>query len=393
MTYIGIFGRRNCGKSSVINALTLQDLAIVSDVPGTTTDPVRKTVEIFGMGPVVFVDTAGIDDAGALGDKRVKKSLDTIAKIDLGILVFSENIWGNEEENILKIFKDNGLPFVIVHNKSDILLIYNNLKKSIEDKYQTKVFEFSAKNADKRGDFLELLAKIAPPTQHSDNQLFDGLVKENDIVLLITPCDSEAPTGRMILPQVQAIRSVLDQKAIVVDVLPEQVSASLAMLKCQPAMVVTDSQAFAEVVKCLPKDQPLTSFSILLARQKGFFDKTIIGTKYISQLKDGSKILIMESCTHQTSCEDIGRVKLPNLLKKFTGKNLVFEFVSGLSPLPNDLNTFAMAIQCGGCMATARQVNNRLQNCLNAGVQVSNYGMALAFCNGIFERAIAPLMP
>ncbi|MDR2511835.1 MAG: [FeFe] hydrogenase H-cluster maturation GTPase HydF [Bacteroidales bacterium] len=392
MTYIGIFGRRNCGKSSIINALTLQDLAIVSDVPGTTTDPVRKTVEIFGIGPVVFVDTAGIDDVGVLGDKRVKKSLDSIAKIDVGILVFSENVWGNEEENILKIFKDNGLPFVIVHNKSDIRLIDNNLQKIIEEKYRTKIFEFSAQNNDKRNDFLELLTKIVPPTQHSDNQLFDNLVKENDIVLLITPCDSEAPTGRMILPQVQAIRSVLDQKAIVIDVLPEQIPASLAMLKRKPVIAVTDSQVFAEVVKILPKDQPLTSFSILLARQKGFFDTTVIGTKYISQLKDGNKILIMESCTHQTSCEDIGRVKLPNVLRKFTGKNLAFKFVSGLSPLPDDLNTFAMAIQCGGCMATARQVNNRLQNCINAGVQVSNYGMALAFCNGIFERATAALM-
>jgi [FeFe] hydrogenase H-cluster maturation GTPase HydF len=391
MTYIGIFGRRNSGKSSIINALTQQDLAIVSDIPGTTTDPVRKTVELFGIGPVVFVDTAGIDDDSMLGEKRVKKSLEIIAKIDCAILVFSENKWDSEEDKLLKLLQDNDLPILVVSNKSDVIPLDGILKNQLEHQYKSEIFEFSAKNNDKRTEFLEILTKIVPPTQHSQNTMFDGLLKPNDIVLLITPIDSEAPTGRMILPQMQAVRAGLDNDAIVIDVKVEQIEQALSLLKQTPKLAVTDSQAFAQVMQILPEDQPLTSFSILLARQKGFFDKTYEGTKHISELKDGDKVLIMESCTHQTSCDDIGRVKLPRLLQSFTKKSLNFEFVSGLSPLPDNLSSFALALQCGGCMVSNRQVNNRLQQCLNQGVQVSNYGMALAFINGIFERATESL--
>ncbi|GHU85262.1 [FeFe] hydrogenase H-cluster maturation GTPase HydF [Bacteroidia bacterium] len=390
MTNIGIFGKRNSGKSSIINSLTEQDLAIVSDIPGTTTDPVKKTVEIFGIGPVTLIDTAGIDDNSILGNQRVKKTLETIDKIDFAILVISQLQWTKEDEDLVSLFKDNGVSFMIVHNKSDIKPLAPELKKLLEDKYQAPMFEYSTLTNEHRNNFLEAIQIHLPPTKHTKNSMFDGLIKPEDIVLLVTPIDSEAPTGRMILPQMQAVRSLLDNNAIVVDCQVSQISKALQSLNVKPALVVTDSQAFAEVVKLIPESQKLTSFSILLAKQKGFFEETIQGTKCIENLKDGDKVLILESCTHQTSCDDIGRVKLPRLLTKYTGKNLQFEFISGLSPLPENIAEYALAIQCGGCMVTARQINIRLRRITSAGVPVSNYGMSLAYVNGIFNRSLQP---
>lgn len=382
--HIGIFGRRNSGKSTLINLLTGQEIAIVSDKPGTTTDPVKKSVEIIGIGAVVLVDTAGIDDVGELGKKRIEKSLQTIKKVDCAILIIADNQFGQYELDLIGQFEKYETPYLILHNKRDITKIASHTKTIIKKHSKSKIIDFSSKNSKDTAKLIAALKKISPAASRQNISLIGDLVKPKDVVLLITPIDSEAPEGRLILPQNQTIRDTLNNHCITI-VLKETELDDFLKLGIKPALVVTDSQVFGYVAKRIPENIPLTSFSIIFARLKGDFSAYLQGTPHISELRDGDHILILESCTHQSSCDDIGRVKIPNLLRKFTGKELSFTFVSGLSEISHE--NYALVIQCGGCMVTRKQLTNRLKPFAKNDIPVTNYGMTLAYVNGIFERA------
>ena len=382
--HIALYGRTNSGKSSIINKLTGQSIAIVSDLAGTTTDPVKKSIEIFGIGPVVLIDTAGIDDSSELGKKRIEKTYQTLKEIDCALLVIAGNQFGAPEQQLIEQFKQYAVPFVIVHNKADEMALDEDLKQSIENQYLTKILEFSALR-DNPQVIVEALKGAIPESAYHHASMLGGIVKPNDVVVLVTPIDDEAPVGRMILPQVMAIRDALDNDCLCV-VLKETHLQRYFDTMPRPDLVVTDSQAFAMVSRIVPEEVPLTSFSIVLARLRGDFENYLKGTPQLARLKDGDKILMLESCTHEISCGDIGRVKLPALIRKFTGKNIQFDYVAGLAPIDN-LHQYAMAIQCGGCVATRKQLLNRTNQAVQAGVPISNYGMTIAFMTGIFERA------
>ena len=382
--HIGIFGRMNYGKSSIINKLTGQPMAIVSDHPGTTTDPVKKSIEIFGIGPVVLIDTAGIDDISGLGTKRVEKTYEVLNEIDCAILVIAGEEFGEVECEIISQFKKHDISFIVVHNKSDIYSLSAKTRTIIEKGFDTKVLEFSALKDDAK-ILQKALKKAIPESAYKKAALLDGLIKPGELVLLVTPIDAEAPEGRMILPQVMTIRDVLDNDCICVVLKETNLKQYFESGMPRPNLVVTDSQVFKLVDEIVPKDVMLTSFSIILARYRGDFENYLKGTPHLSDLKDGDKILMLESCTHEISCGDIGRVKLPNLIRKFTGKNIEFTYLSGLTPIEN-IKQYAMAIQCGGCMATRKQLFNRTNMAVENGIPISNYGMAIAYMNGIFER-------
>lgn len=382
--HIGIFGKRNQGKSMLINALAGQNIAIVSNVPGTTTDPVKKSMEIFGIGPCVLVDTAGLDDSGEIGQKRVAKSLESLKIIDIALLLVSNNQYGEAEKEVIEQFKKYELPFVIVHNKSDIQALTPQCRQQLES-FGAPVIDCSAATRQGLEELIQAIVKTTPASAYSKENLLDDIIHEGETIVLVMPQDSEAPEGRLILPQVQVIRNILDNKAIAICLQPSELAGYLTIYK--PDLVITDSQVFGEVSKVVPANIPLTGFSIVLARSKGNFDNFIKGTQQLRQLKDGDTILMLESCTHLSSCEDIGRHKLPRLIQQFTGKKLNFQFVAALSPLPS-LDNISMAIQCGGCMVTKRQLMNRLKEIIDKGIPVSNYGMTLSFVNGIFDRAM-----
>ena len=360
---IGFFGRRNVGKSTMINWLTGQQIAIVSDTAGTTTDPVRKSMEIGGIGPVVLIDTAGIDDEGELGAMRVEKSMAALAEVDLALLLYTDGAYGEPEERVERWCMEHGTPMLKVLTKGAPL---------------------------DKDELISKIKKALPETAYRGRSLLGDVVGRNDTVVLVTPIDSSAPEGRMILPQVQVLRDLMDLHVMAVFCQPEELPSTMAALKTAPRLVVTDSQVFAKVAATVPDEVPLTSFSVVLARQKGLFKEYLDGTKKIGELKDGDRVLLLESCTHNVTCEDIGRVKLPALLQKATGKRLEFDILAGadsLSTFHMPLSSYALVIQCGGCVITAQQVKARLLPALEAGVPVSNYGLALAWCNGIFERA------
>ena len=384
--HIGIFGRRNVGKSALINALTGQEIAIVSDIAGTTTDPVKKTMEISGIGPMVLIDTAGIDDVNELGEKRVEKTRNVLKHIDLAVIVITDYLYDETEENIVKQLYELDTSFIIVNNKSDIV----DIKKIIIE--NNIVIPISAKTGFGISELIEALKQKMPVSAYHTHSLLEGLVKENDTVLLITPIDSAAPEGRLILPQVQTIRAILDADAMAVVIKEDKVKdffnarSAENSQRTQVDLVITDSQVFKTVAPLIPENIPLTSFSILLARFKGDYDNYLKGTPQIEHLKDGDAVLIMESCTHLTSCEDIGRVKIPKWLTEYTGKNLHFDFVSGLTPVKN-IEKYALVVQCGGCMITKKQILNRLKPAVDAGILITNYGMLIAYLTGIFERA------
>lgn len=382
--HIGIFGKRNQGKSMLINALAGQNIAIVSDVPGTTTDPVKKSMEIFGIGPCVLVDTAGLDDSGEVGKKRVAKSLESLKIIDIALLLISNNQFGEDEKELIKQFNSFELPYIIVHNKADLQVLNPQCRSQLEA-YGAPVIDCSAATRQGLDELIQAIVKTTPASAYSKENLLDDIIHEGETIVLVMPQDSEAPEGRLILPQVQVIRNILDNKAIAICLQPSELSTYLAIH--QPDLVITDSQAFGEVSKIVPDSIPLTGFSIVLARSKGNFEHFLKGTQQLRQLQDGDTILMLESCTHLSSCEDIGRHKLPRLIQKFTGKQLNFQFVAALSPLP-PLDNISMAIQCGGCMVTKRQLMNRMKEIINKKIPVSNYGMTLSLVNGIFERAI-----
>ena len=375
----------------MINALAGQEIAIVSGIAGTTTDPVRKSMEITGLGPVILVDTAGIDDVGELGTKRVARTLDALKTVDLAILVIADNQFDNTELELIEQFNEYIIPFFIVHNKSDIQALNKDLAKSLSERFTTDVLEFTCLNSDKE-KLVSALRKYMPQSAYKTNTLVGDLIQYGDVVLLITPVDIEAPEGRLILPQVQVIRDVLDHDGVAVVVKEREVDAYIRKMSPKPSLVITDSQVFLKADAAIPKEIPLTSFSIVLARQKGDFVNYVKGTPAIGKLKDGDRVLILESCTHHVSCDDIGRVKIPRWLSNFTGKQLTFEVVSGLDRLPVNIRDYALVVQCGGCVITGKQLVSRLKPAIEAGVPVTNYGMAIAFSHGIFERAVAPFM-
>lgn len=390
--HIGIFGRRNAGKSSFINALTGTDTAIVSDVAGTTTDPVKKSMEIFGIGPAVIIDTAGIDDEGELGKKRIARTLQTISRIDLAILIISGNRFGIEETGLITSFRKADLPCIIIHNKTDLEPLKNETISDIRKTTDAAITEFSSVTNQGKDEVIEAIRANIPETAYQKSSLFHGLLKRNDVVMLITPVDSEAPDGRMILPQVMAIRDVLDNDAVNIVVKETEAEAFLKNTGIKPRLVVTDSQAFGYVSSIIPRDIPLTGFSVAYARMRGPFEEYVKGAAKLSDLHNGDRILILESCTHQVSCEDIGRFKLPRWIREFSQKELEFDAVAGLSEIPRPIHHYAMVIQCGGCMITRRQVLARLQPAIEAGIPVTNYGIAIAYLNGILERAVEPFM-
>lgn len=389
--HIGIFGRRNVGKSSLINLLLGQDFAIVSDQAGTTTDPVKKRMEIPDVGPVQLIDTAGVDDIGEVGQKRVEKSLKLVDEVDLALLVFTGNIFGKEEKDLLAQLKENEVPVVVVHNQSDIIPLDCGVAGDLTNMYDCDVVEFSCRMKDpqEQKDAVEMLMAFIVKgllVQGGEKTIMQGLVGPGDNFVLVCPIDSEAPAGRLILPQVMAIRDILDNGGIATVLQPEQLEG---YLNTNPAvkMVITDSQAFKQVATIVPENLPLTSFSVLMARAKGPFEEYVKGVEAIGKLKEGDNVLVLESCTHHTSCEDIGRVKIPMMLQKKAGCKLNFTFVSGLDELP-PLENFALALQCGGCMVTHRQLRNRIRRVVAAGVPVTNYGMCIASITGIFQRAV-----
>jgi len=385
--HIGIFGRRNNGKSSLINALAKQNIAIVSDVPGTTTDPVKKSIELFGIGPVILIDTAGIDDTGDLGKLRIEKTAEALKIIDLAIIVITANIIGDEEVSLVSRCKEYGIPFFFIHNKADQEALSDDTRSRVERETGAAVMDFSCIRKDDTDAVADMIRKVLPQDLLQRTTILGDLIRPGDLVMLITPIDSEAPEGRMILPQVQVLRDVLDHDAIAIILKETEIKGFLEKTGITPALAVTDSQAFGLVSQLISNDIPLTSFSILLARQKGDFLNYLQGTGKISTLNEGDRILMLESCTHQVSCEDIGRIKLPKWLQEFTGKKLHFDIVAGLSNLPVDIHEYAMVIQCGGCVITRRQILNRLKPATDAGIPVTNYGLAIAYVHGIFDRA------
>lgn len=386
--YIGIFGRRNTGKSSLINLLTGQQTAIVSAVPGSTADPVKKAVELAGIGAVVLVDTAGIDDPEESAAQKVRKSQEMVMQVDAAILLIAGNRFEQEEMELIRRFGSLDIPYLMVHNKNDLEPISDTTRSAVRHYSSAETIDISVTRVGDREKVISALQQIVRRGDTVERSLLDDLVKPGDPVLLVTPIDEGAPQKRMILPQSRTIRELLDNRCLCVAVTETELPLFLKW-GITPALVITESSVFATVEKVLPPTMPLTSFSILFARLKGDFNAFLKGTPHIARLKDGDKLLILESCTHHASCHDIGRVKIPRMLQAFTGKQLDFTFVSGLSELPSKVDDFSLVIQCGGCMVTRNQLLKRFQLFIRAGVPVTNYGMLFAYLNGIFERATA----
>ena len=384
--HIGVFGRCNVGKSTLINKLVGQEMSIVSSQAGTTTDTVKKSMEIKGIGAVVLIDTAGIDDISELGKQRIERSLAIFAQIDLALITFN-NDFGEEEDKLIGECGKFNIPYILIYTKSDISQIRRDLKATIEKQYDRKIIEFAHDNAKTIESLTKKIRETMPETAYQKKGILNGLIKKNDVVLLVTPIDNAAPEGRLILPQVQLIRDVLDNDAITIVVKETELDYVLKNVYTKPDLVIADSQVFDFVNKIVPEHILLTSFSIVLARLKGAFDQYVKGTPMLDRLKDGDRILMLESCAHQPTCEDIGRVKLPKLITNYTKKKLEFEIASGLSPFPRPIKEYALVIQCGGCVATEKQLKSRLLAVIQADVPVSNYGIAIAYITGIFKRA------
>ncbi|MBQ9894085.1 MAG: [Ruminococcus sp.] len=377
--HIGFFGMRNAGKSSVVNAVTGQELSVVSDVKGTTTDPVTKAMELLPLGPVVIIDTPGFDDVGKLGELRVKKTKQILNRTDIAVLVVDSSVGLSDADNdLVCIFKEKNIPFIIVYNKSDLVQ-----KSGLEDNEIT----VCAADGSNIYELKEMIAALAKDFQ-AEKRIVGDLLSAGDMVVLVTPIDAAAPKGRMILPQVQTLRDVLDADAMAVFTKEFQLADTLSGLAHKPKMVITDSQAFGMVSKIVPDDIPLTSFSILMARYKGFLETAVKGAASIKNLKDGDTVLISEGCTHHRQCGDIGSVKLPALLKKTTGKELNIKLTSGRE-FPEDLSGVALVIHCGGCMLNEREMTFRRKTAEDQNVPFTNYGIALAMMNGILKRSIS----
>lgn len=391
--HIGFFGRRNAGKSSLLNAVTGQELAVVSETEGTTTDPVYKAMELLPLGPVMLIDTPGFDDEGALGEQRVKKTRQVLEKTDIAVLVADASAGMSAcDEELISLFGEREISYIIVFNKADTeragadLRVHSKADETMQaDNKIAGVIYVSAKTGEGVCELKEKLASMLPDRE--ERHLAADLVKPMDTVVLVVPIDSAAPKGRLILPQQQTIRDLLEAGAVTVVVRESELAQTLAKLKEKPAFVITDSQAFEEVAAVVPADIPLTSFSILMARYKGFLDIAVEGVRAIDGLKDGDRVLIAEGCTHHRQCDDIGTVKIPRFLKKYTGKELVIETSSGTG-FPEDLTPYALVIHCGGCMLNEREVLRRMRFAKKQGVPVTNYGIAIAQMKGILGRSI-----
>lgn len=375
--HIGVFGRTNVGKSSLLNRITNQEISIVSDVAGTTTDVVEKSMELLPVGPVTFLDTAGLDDNTELGKQRIEKTMKVLNRIDVGIIVCDQRGIGEYEEELIKKFDELKIPHLIVMNKCDIekpALEVDALYTSVKDDEQL-VFKFK-----------EALVKLLPDDFVNSPKIASDLVEPKSTVILVIPIDKEAPKGRIILPQVQTLRDLLDSDCLTYVVKETELKQALDNLKTPPALVVTDSQAFKKVSEIVPDEIPLTSFSILFARLKGDLDVFVKGAEAIDNLKDGDMVLILESCTHHAIEDDIGRVKIPNLLRKRTEKNLVIHNYAG-HDFP-DIKDYKLIIHCGACMTNKREVLSRILLADKAGVPITNYGVAISYCLGILPRAV-----
>ncbi len=377
-THIGFFGRRNAGKSSIVNAVTGQELAVVSDVKGTTTDPVYKTMELLPLGPVMIIDTPGFDDEGMLGELRVKKTKQVLNKTDIAVLVVDATEGLKEcDKELIALFKAKEINYLIVYNKSDLL-----------DEVPAAGAQEIYASALKKENIFEVKERIAAlKGSGSEKCIVADKLNRGDFVVLVVPIDSAAPKGRLILPQQQTIRDILDAGAMAIVTKESELTVTLEGLGKKPAMVITDSQVFKTVASLVPADIPLTSFSILMARYKGLLDVAAPGAAAVERLIDGDRILIAEGCTHHRQCDDIGTVKIPSWLKKYTGKDIKIETCSG-TEFPEDLTKYAMVIHCGGCMLNEREVKYRTKCAVDQNVPITNYGTFIAYVNGILKRSL-----
>ena len=376
---IAFFGVRNAGKSSLVNAITNQQMALVSDVKGTTTDPVSKAMELLPLGPVTIIDTAGIDDEGKLGELRIEKTIDVLKRTDIAILVANaQNKLNDYDKKLIDVFKEKNIKYIIAYNKSDLL---NDIPKQTEN--EIFVSALNNINIDELKNLIGVIAQV----NKKENTILKDIVNKNDVVVLVTPIDASAPKGRLILPQQQVIRELLEVGAITVIVQPDELQVALSKLSNKPKLVITDSQVFKKVNAILPSDILLTSFSILFARYKGILSFSVEGVRAIEQLKNDDTILISEGCTHHRQCEDIGSVKIPKWLQDYTGKKLNFEFSSGLS-FSDDISKYSMIIHCGACMLKDIDVLNRYKMAKDKNIPISNYGITIAYLNGILNRSI-----
>ena len=376
--HIGFFGRRNAGKSSIVNAVTGQELAVVSDVKGTTTDPVYKTMELLPLGPVMIIDTPGFDDEGMLGELRIKKTKQVLNKTDIAVLVVDAAEGVKEcDRELIRLFEAKQIGYLIVYNKSDLL-------DEIPAAGEKEIYA-SALKKEHIFDVKERIGALKEQTE--EKCIIADKLERGDFVVLVVPIDSAAPKGRLILPQQQTIRDILDAGAMAIVTKESELTTTLEGLGKKPAMVITDSQVFKAVAPMVPKDIPLTSFSILMARYKGLLDAAAPGAAAVEHLKDGDTILIAEGCTHHRQCDDIGTVKIPNRLRKYTGKNIKIETCSG-TEFPEDLTKYAMVIHCGGCMLNEREVRYRTKCAVDQGVPITNYGTLIAYMNGILKRSL-----
>lgn len=386
--HIGLFGRRNVGKSSLLNAITRQHVSIVSAFAGTTTDPVEKPMELLPLGPVQFVDTAGVDDEGALGELRIARTRAVLDRVDLGVIVTEAGAWGDFEQALLSELKSRKAPVLVVFNKMDLQVPSQAERSRIEGMGALPVAASSLAGTG-LADVREGLLKLAPSDFFENRRLVADLVPPGDVAILVVPIDKEAPKGRLILPQVMTIRDLLDAESMAMVVQERELRNALDRLKTPPALVVTDSQAFLKVAADVPREIPMTSFSILMARFQGNLAEQVKGTLGIEKLKGGDTVLIAETCSHHPVGEDIGRVKIPRWLTQYVGAKVEFANVQGRD-FPADLGPYKLVVHCGNCTGNRKEMVSRLHRCREAGVPMTNYGLTIAYSLGIFERALAP---
>ena len=388
--HIGFFGKRNAGKSSIVNKVTGQELAVVSDVKGTTTDPVSKAMELLPLGPVVIIDTPGIDDEGHLGELRVRKAKQVLNRVDVAVLVVDATVGKTSvDEELIRIFKEKEIPYLVVYNKADLLKTKDGNRLSSENKLNQNAEQSIYASAVTGQNIYELKERIASlaVTDELKLRLVGDLLEPSDFVILVVPIDKAAPKGRLILPQQQTIRDVLEAGAAAIVIKEDELSNTLETLGKKPKLVITDSQVFAKVSKETPEDIWLTSFSILFARFKGNLKAAAAGAAAIDRLKDGDKILISEGCTHHRQCDDIGTVKLPRWIRNYTGKDLEFEYSSGRD-FPEDVTKYSLIVHCGGCMLNEREMRYRQKCALDQEIPITNYGIAIAYMQGILKRCV-----
>jgi len=385
---ITLIGKRNAGKSSLINAILGQEVSIVSDIPGTTTDPVAKPYELLPFGPVTFYDTAGIDDEGDIGEKRIKATKKVLNRSDLVLVVCDEKGLGDQEKNIITNLKEIAIACFIVFNKSDIA---KPKEADIDFCLQNKIpmGVVSAHTGDGIAALRIKIIEAIPQEMKDEPALVSDLIKKGDTVMLIVPIDIGAPKGRIILPQVQVLREILDSEALAVTLKETSIESAFGIISRPPALVITDSQVILKVSQSIPQEIPLTTFSTLFARYKGDIYAQIDGARKIDELKDGSKVLISEACSHHVQADDIGRVKIPKWLKEYTGKSLIFNITAGYD-FPEDLNEYSLVIHCGGCMFNRAEIMRRIRECTRNGVPVTNYGIAISKVQGVLDRIVKP---